>query len=102
MGLFRKQIFPHDLVTGIDSLLGITTMPSRENFKAGLNSSGLISQEKYDAGVEMWELTKCRSLLDFALEYLKFDVLVSYSHYHLPFSLLLSHFHFHFHSFIVH
>ena len=35
---FKKQIFPHNMVTGIDSLINVTTFPPKENFQVGLNS----------------------------------------------------------------
>ena len=73
---FSKQIFPHDYVTGLESLISTTSLPSKCHFKMGLNSNEEISQQKYDSGLELWNIIKCPNLLNFALEYLKFDILI--------------------------
>ena len=76
---FGKQIFPHEFVTGVECLIDTKSLPPKCHFTKGLNSKEEISQEKYISGLDFWQVTKCHNLLDFALNYLAFDVLVSES-----------------------
>ena len=66
---FGKQIFCHSYVTGLPSLMNTTSLPAKNHFKTGMNSNEEVSQEKYDQALELWQITGCRNLLDFSVEY---------------------------------
>ena len=75
-GLERcKGIFPYEWFDSIDKLRE-TTLPPKEAFYSKLKQSGVTDKE-YKKAIDCWKDTKCETIKDYMMLYLKTDVLLS-------------------------
>ena len=71
----RKGIFPYEWFDSIDKLHE-TTLPPKEAFYSKLKQSG-ITDKDYKQAKDCWNNTRCKSIKDHMMLYLKTDVLLS-------------------------
>ena len=72
-GLERcKGIFPYEWFDSIDKLHE-TTLPPKEAFYSQLKQSGITDKE-YKQAIDCWKDTRCKSITDYMMLYLKKDV----------------------------
>ena len=75
-GLERsKGIFPYEWFDSINNLYE-TTLPPKEALYSKLNQSGITDKE-YKQAFDCWRVTKCETIKDYMMLYLKTDVLLS-------------------------
>ncbi|CAH1107474.1 unnamed protein product [Psylliodes chrysocephalus] len=70
----RKGVFPYCYVDSFEKL-DEKGLPSKENFFDNLKGES-VSDEDYDKAKEVWDTFKCKTLNDYAMLYLKTDVLL--------------------------
>ena len=71
----RKGIFPYEWFDIIDKL-SEKTLPPKEAFYSKLKQSGITDKE-YKQAIDCWKDTKCETIEDYMMLYLKTDVLLS-------------------------
>ena len=71
----RKGIFPYEWFDIIDKLHE-TTLPPKEAFYSKLKQSGITDKE-YKEAIDCWKDTKCETIKDYIMLYLKTYVLLS-------------------------
>ena len=71
----RRGIFPYEWFDSIDKLHE-TTLPPKEAFYSKLKQSGITDKE-YKQAIDCWKDTKCETIKDYMMLYLKTDVLLS-------------------------
>ncbi|CAH1104394.1 unnamed protein product [Psylliodes chrysocephalus] len=70
----RKGVFPYSHIDTIEKLKE-NQLPSKDKFYNTLTSEH-ISDEDFERAQEVWDIFKCQSLSDYAMLYLKSDVLL--------------------------
>ena len=71
----RKGMLPYEWFDSIDKLHE-TTLPPKEAFYSKLKQSGITDKE-YKQAIYCWKDTKCETIKDYMMLYLKTDVLLS-------------------------
>lgn len=70
----RKGVFPYDYIDSVDRL-DETELPAHELFANTLTHSN-VSREDYEHARRVWQVFRCRNIREYAMHYLKVDVLL--------------------------
>jgi hypothetical protein len=72
--LRKKQVFPYDHLDSLDRM-DERSLPTREQFYSKLYGEE-VDDDKYERAQQIWRVFDCQTLYDYALIYLKTDVLL--------------------------